>query len=68
MIRAGPIALHFDNLSLLGVDYIKVGRTVQNIVIALSIYALSLRPTFEKLFTGVKVWHKVQKIGVRCKR
>ena len=34
---------------------------------ALSIYVLSLRQTFEKLLTGVKVWCKAQKIDVGCK-
>ena len=36
----------------------------QKIEIALSIYALPLRSTFEKLFTGVKVGQKAQKIGI----
>ena len=33
------------------------------IELALSICALCLRPTFEKLFTGVNVWRRVGKIG-----
>ena len=44
-----------------GVDFIKVGHTAQIIEIALSSCALS--QTFEKLFTGVNVWHWVRKIG-----
>ena len=36
-----------------GVDLIKIGCTAQIIVIALPICAPHLRPTFEKLFTGV---------------
>ena len=51
-----------------GVDCIKVGRTAQIIEIALSICAHRLPPTFEKLFTGVNVWHRVQKIGTGCKQ
>ena len=43
------------------VDFIKVGRMVQ------IIYALRLHPTFEKLFTGIKVQRKAQKIGVGFK-
>ena len=46
-----------------GVDFIKVGHTAQNIEIALSICALHQRPTFEKLFSGVRVQRKAQKIG-----
>ena len=38
-----------------GVDFIKFGRTAQIIAIALSICTLGLHPTFEKLFTCVKV-------------
>ena len=37
--------------------------TAQIIEMALSIYALRLCPTFEKLFTGVNVWCRAQKIG-----
>ena len=51
-------------LSRPGVDFIKVKLMAQIIEIALSIYALRLRPTFERLFTGVKVWHK----GIKCKK
>ena len=31
-------------------------------------YALPLCLTFEELFTGVKVWHKAQMIGVGHKK
>ena len=51
-------------ISTQGVDFIKVGRTAQNIEIALSIYALRLRPTFKELFTNIKDWCKAQKIGI----
>ena len=44
------------------------GGMEQNIEIGLSIYALCLRPTFEMLFTGAKVQHKAQKIGVGHKK
>ena len=37
------------------VNFMKVGRLVQIIEIALSIYVQRLCPTFEKLFTGVRV-------------
>ena len=40
------------------VNFIKVGGKVQIIQISLSIFALRLRPTFEKLFTGIKVQPK----------
>ena len=56
-----------NNSGKLGVNFIKVGRTVQIIEIALSIFTLRLRPTFEKLFTCVKVGRRAQKIGVGCK-
>ena len=52
---------------LTGVDFIKVGLTTKIIEIALYIYALCLRPTFEKVFTVVKVRRRVRKIGARCK-
>ena len=38
---------------------------VQMIEIAPSIYTLRLRQTFEKLFTGVKVQRKAQKISAK---
>ena len=47
-----------------GVNFTKVGRTGQIIDITLSICTLRLCPTFEKLFTGIKVWRK----GVGCKK
>ena len=50
-----------------GVDFIKVGCKAQIIEIAPSICALRLRPTFEKLFTGVNVRRRVRKIGAGCK-
>ena len=36
--------------------------------ISLSICTLRLRPTLEKLFTGVNVWRWARKIGAGCKR
>ena len=36
--------------------------------VALSIYALCLRPTFEKLFIGIKVQRKAKKVGVGHKK
>ena len=44
-----------------GVDYINFCCTLRQIV-------HTLRPTFEKLFTGVKVWRKAQNMGVGRKR
>ena len=38
-----------------GVNFIKLGCNAQIIKLALSICALPLRPTFEKLFCGIKV-------------
>ena len=46
-----------------GFDFIKVGCTAQIIDITQSIYTLRLCPTIEKLFTGIKVWHRAQNIG-----
>ena len=50
--------------SSLGVGFIKVWGTVQNIEIALSTCALCVCPTLEKLSTGVKVQSEAQKISV----
>ena len=47
-----------------GFDFIKVGPKVQIVEIALSIWALHLRPTFGKLLTDTKVWCK----DVGCKK
>ena len=49
------------------VDFLKVGSMAQIIEIALSICALLLRPTFEKLFTGVNVRRRPRKIGAGLK-
>ena len=51
------VALVWGSMSY-GVDFIKVGNTAQIIEIALSIFVLRPRPTFEKVFIGVKVWAK----------
>ena len=53
-----------ETILLSEVDFIKVGRRVQIIEIALSICTLCLRPTFEKLFTVVKFQRK----GIRRKK
>ena len=53
-----------ETILLSEVDFIKVGRRVQIIEIALSICTLRLRPTFEKLFTDVKFQRK----GIRRKK
>ena len=50
-------------MAQLGVGFIKVGHAAHIIDLALSIYALRLCPTFEMLFTGVKFWHRAQKIA-----
>ena len=52
-------------VSVTRVDFLKVGHMVQIIEIALSICALCLRPTFEKLVTGKKSWPSALKIGER---
>ena len=57
----------FIFINWLGVDFIKVGPRARIIEIALSIYALRLRTTFKKLFTGANVGRRAQKIGAGCK-
>ena len=47
-----------------GDNFTKIKSWAFYIEVALCMCALHLRPTFEKLFTGAKVWGKVQKIGV----
>ena len=60
------MGLFINYVSQLRVDFIKVVCMMQIIEIALSIYPLFLRQTFEKLLTGVKVRHIAQKISVEC--
>ena len=60
----GDLFQRFLNLLHTGGDLLKVGRTAHIIEIAQSICTLRLCPTFEKLFTGIKVQRK----GAECKK